>query len=381
MMAPPQGKREPKQFMAKISQPAQKVTGWERKATFRSGSRDGRFGHPMDETRRLPPLIASHFMKCPGCFRETSARYHLPRVWHQPDGSPPYEIRWCDQCDLGFLDPRPTAEDRSLYQESRESFRLKAIGVPSRRSFAEKFRIHLAWRVGHGHAAQIDANRIHSLLGDGPTSICMFGCGDLELLVQLRDMGHQVFGIDASERLCRDARAQGLDVWHGSAENPPQQVLARTFDAVFLNGDLPMALEPKAALQNARSFLKSGGYLFAEVPNHGAFSARRLGPTWALWDAGVHINFFTSKSLTRFIEQAGCEVKEVLYRRYVAQFTSEQMREEQEIWDRLYSSSNRTDQKIPRRKSSVDLWLNFVRTIFLPSAGKYEIVGLITKKV
>jgi hypothetical protein len=27
----------------------------------------------------------------------------------------------------------------------------------------------------------IDAKRIHSLIGDGPTSICIFSCGDLEL--------------------------------------------------------------------------------------------------------------------------------------------------------------------------------------------------------
>ena len=272
-------------------------------------------------------------------------------------------------------------EDQSLYQETRESFRAKANGIPSPPSFADKVRIHLAWRVGHGRASQIDAKRIHSLMGDGPASICIFGCGDLEVLVQLRDSrasGRRDRRQRATVYETRDAK--GLDVWPGSAENPPKQVLSRTFDAVFLNGDLPMALEPRAALQNARRLLKSGGYLFAEVPNHGAYSARRLGPTWSLWEAGIHINYFTTKSLSRFIEEAGCEVKEILYRRYVAQFTREQMLDEQEIWDRLYSSSNRMDRNIPRRKSSVDLWLDFVRTIFLPPAWKYEVVGIISTR-
>jgi SAM-dependent methyltransferase len=318
-------------------------------------------------------------MNCPGCSGETRSRYHLPRLWCQTAGSPTYEIRWCDSCDLGFLAPRPTVEELILYRETTEN-RTKAIGLPSPRSFAEKVRIHLAWRVGHGHASQIDANRIHSLMGDVPTSICIFGCAELELLVQLRDFGHQVFGIDANERVCRDARAKELDVWPGSAENPPEQAVTRTFDALFLNGGLAMAIEPKAAIQDAVRLLKSGGYLFAEVPNHGAYSARRLGPAWSLWDAGININYFTSKSLSRFIEEAGCEVKEVRYRRYVAQFTSEQMRNEQAIWDHLYSSSNQTDQNIPPRKSSVDLWLDFLRTMFLSADRKYETVGIISKK-
>ena len=319
-------------------------------------------------------------MKCPGCFGASTVRYHIPRVWHEPAGSPSYDIRWCDKCDLGFLDPRPTAEVMGQFQVTREGFRTKAIELPSPPSFAEKVRIHFAWRVGHGRAAQIDAKRIHSFIGDGPASICIAGCGDLEQLTQLRELGHQVVGIDLNEQLCRDAQARGFDVWHGSAENPPEQVLRRTFDAVFLNQDLPKVTEPRAALENARRLLKSGGYLFAEVPNHGAYSARRLGPAWSLWEAGIHINYFTCKSLTRLIEEAGCEVKEILYRRYILQFTSEQLRDEQEIWDRMYSGSSRLGQNRPRRKSSVDLWLDLLRTIFLRPEQKYEVVGIISKK-
>ena len=105
---------------------------------------------------------------------------------------------------------------------------------------------------------------------------------------------------------------------HGSAENPPNQLRTGTFDAVFLNGDLPKAHDPKAALQNARRLLEPGGYLLAEVPNHGSYSARRLGPTWSLWEAGIRLNYFTPKSLSRLIEEGGCEIKEILYRRYVA---------------------------------------------------------------
>jgi SAM-dependent methyltransferase len=307
-------------------------------------------------------------------------RYRLPNIWHQPAGTRPYEIRWCDECDLGFLDPRPSAKDLSLFQETRERLRLKALEQPSPRNLLEKVRVHLAWRVGRGSASQIDAKRIHSLMGDGPTSICILGYGELDLLVQLRDLGHQVFGIEPNERLRLDARAKGLELWPGCAEDLPKQATERAFDAVFLNRLLPMALEPRAALQNARRLLKPGGYLFAEVPNHGSYSARRLGPAWSLWEAGIYINYFTTKSLSRFIQDAGCEVKDVLYRRYIPQFTAEQMRHEQAIWDRLYSSLDRKNQTRPRRKSSIDLWLDLLRTNFLPPAEKYEIVAIVSSE-
>jgi SAM-dependent methyltransferase len=336
---------------------------------------------PMTNHERVhtgPPQSPPMTSKCPGCCRESAVRYRLPNIWHQPAGTQPYEIRWCEECDLGFLDPRPSAEDLSLFQETRERFRVTALEQSSPRDFVEKVRMHLAWRVGHGRAGQIDAKRIHSLLGDGPTSICVLGYGDLDLLVQLRDLGHQVFGIEPNERRRLDARAKGLELWPGSAEDLPIQATETAFDAIFLNRDLLTALEPRAALHNARRLLKSGGYLFAEVPNHGSYSARRLGPAWSLWEAGNYINYFTTKSLSRFIQDAGYEVKEVLYRRYITQFTAEQMRHEQEIWDRLYSSLDRKNQKLPRRKSSIDLWLDLLHTYFLPPAEKYEIVAIVS---
>ena len=183
-----------------------------------------------------------------------------------------------------------------------------------------------------------------------------------------------------NERLSREARSEGIDACFGSAENPPNHLRTGSFGAVFLNGDLSTVHDPKAAIQNARRLLEPGGYLLAEVPNHGSYSARRLGPPWYLWEAGIRINYFTTKSLSRLIEEGGCDIKEIVYRRYIAQFTREQMRDEQERWDRLYSNSKQVDRNIPPRKSSIRSRLDFARTIFVPlPAGKYpETVGIIS---
>jgi hypothetical protein len=39
---------------------------------------------------------------------------------------------------------------------------------------------------------------------------------------------------------------------------------------------------------------------------------------------------------------------------------------------------DRKNQKLPRRKSSIDLWLDLLHTYFLPPAEKYEIVAIVS---
>ena len=50
---------------------------------------------------------------CLSCGGETQIRDHLPQLWHKPVGSQSYDIRWCEPCDFGFLDPRPCKEEHA----------------------------------------------------------------------------------------------------------------------------------------------------------------------------------------------------------------------------------------------------------------------------
>src|SRR5262249_43299781 len=154
------------------------------------------------------------------------------------------EIRWCDDCDFGFLDPRPRAQDLDRLSDRAD---LAQNGAEPVRTFLEKVRTHLAWRLGHAHSRQVDAPRIASIVATPYASICVFGWDEMDTIVGLKDLGHKVLGVDRSASALRRAYDQGIEVFKGSADAPPPEILERSFDAVFLSNALPRCLEPRVA--------------------------------------------------------------------------------------------------------------------------------------
>jgi len=330
-----------------------------------------------DLGKNRPVIATAATIKCLWCGGETIIRYRLPHIWHQPDDSRSYDVRWCEPCDFGFLDPRPTAEDQIRFNEQNKFAPVEAANSVT---LFDRLRIHLAWRAGHSQARQIDARLVHTFLGKHGASICVFGCMQADVLSGLRDLEHRVVGVELNTDGCDPTQLQGIEIVSGSVEAPPRKLLGTAFDAIVLNMVLPVCREPRLALWNAHQMLKPDGALFVEVPNHGSYSARRFGPAWSLGDAGRHLNFFTDRSLCRFVESTGYDVKDILYRQYIPQFSGSRLTSEQQIWDSLYADRKRQDQRLPPRKSTVDLWTGLVCTAFLHPSAKYEIVGIIGTK-
>jgi SAM-dependent methyltransferase len=290
---------------------------------------------------------------CPCCAAATDLRYRLPTK-----GPRPGEIRQCGSCGFGFIDPETTDGELAWLRGEMEAARAQSPSIESAPNPIEKVRIHLAWRIGRGHARQVDADLIHSTLGGRPGSVRVFGGRRPELLEQLERMGHRVVGPDGGEEAAR-----------GGAGGP--------FDLIYLNQVLQASRHPKASVEEACRLLGAGGRLIVEVPNHECYSARRLGPSWALWDVGNHLNYFTAEGLSRLLEAAECDVEDTLFRQYVPQFTAGRMALERATWDRLYASPVPVGEKPPRRKSRPDLWIDLARTMFLRPAEKYEVVAVI----
>jgi SAM-dependent methyltransferase len=293
---------------------------------------------------------------CLWCAGETSVRYHLPRILDHSDHSGPYEIRWCKPCDFGFLDPRPSDQEFDRLNDRAKGTLEVAQPVPT---FLEKVRLHLAWRMGHALARQIDAPMIHSIAARPHAAICIFGREHGALMRALRELGHDVLAVE-----------------NGSADAPPSELFQTSFDVVFLSGVLAASLEPRAALLNAHRLLKPGGHLLVEVSNHAADLARRAGPTWSLCDAGRNVNFFTGESLSRFVESTGYDVNDMLYRQIVPQFSRSRIVAQREIANRLGGDSPR----IRSPNALIDPWIRLLRLAFQSPAQRFEIVAVIATK-
>src|SRR5262249_34686434 len=136
---------------------------------------------------------------------------------------------------------------------------------------------------------------------------------------------------------------------------------------------LPRCLEPREALASAHRLIKPGGHLFAEAPNHDAYSALRAGPAWPLFEAGRNVNFLTGKSLTRFVESTGFRVDDLLYRQMIPQIYRSRWIAEQDIANRIDGNSKR----LGWRNATVDPWARLLRLVFLSTAQRFEIVAVI----
>lgn len=155
---------------------------------------------------------------------------------------------------------------------------------------------------------------IKTLLGAPAGPILDLGCGNGALALELSRLGHDVYGIDASESGISIAAAQMSGRFYlcdfARNELPPE--LAKNKYAVVISTEVIEHLyDPRALLRFARSNLAPDGRLIISTPYHGylknvllAVSAKLDNHFTALWDGG-HIKFFSRRTLEIMLRQEG----------------------------------------------------------------------------
>jgi 2-polyprenyl-3-methyl-5-hydroxy-6-metoxy-1,4-benzoquinol methylase len=350
---------------------------------------------------RLPTLAKTGEPLSIGCFMSTSQSteclicgghthvwWELPHIWHQPKGTRRYTIDWCDQCDFGFLQPRPSQQELNRFYGETYSTRVGSESKtkhpgqiqygPTRRTFLDRVRVHIAWWLDRRRP--LDAITLSRVVGSGPSRICDIGCGKGNLLADLKALGHGVVGVEVDENACRAAAQKGIEVFVGYAEALPDEIKGRSFDLVSMTHVLEHCADPLRALQNVAALLPRGGHLAVEVPNNDALLAETLGPCWFYNDAGRHLNFFTPKSLGNALKSLNFEIGEYRFSGYLTAFMNNRIAAEQSIWDLLYTEEDASLGDRPVRNSKRLQWMSLVRTLFAPPAKKYESIAIIARK-
>ena len=144
-------------------------------------------------------------------------------------------------------------------------------------------------------------------------SVCDLGCGNGFLAARMAALGHQVVGVDASERLLEVAAAHHqsprVEYRYGLIGPDLTRALAsRQFDLVVSIDVIEHLYAPRTLIDTAADILKPGGRFIVCTPYHGylknvAISA--LGHWDAhhsvAWDGG-HIKYFSVRSLSAMVE-------------------------------------------------------------------------------
>jgi 2-polyprenyl-3-methyl-5-hydroxy-6-metoxy-1,4-benzoquinol methylase len=213
-------------------------------------------------------------------------RHHLPGD---------FRMVKCRQCNLVYLNPRPTAEALSAYYPEE-------YAPYAQRGFFGRMTRWLRRREATALRRTVDAG----------AEVLEVGSAAGDLMVPLRNAGFRVTGVELSDYAATIAREQHhLDVHTGTLADAPLD--GRSFDAVIMRNVIEHVPDPKGDLERAATLLRPGGVLILRTDNVASLDARLFRSLWYGYDFPRHLTLFSPATITAYVESVGLEVTRVQY--------------------------------------------------------------------
>jgi SAM-dependent methyltransferase len=245
-------------------------------------------------------------------------------------------------------------------------------------SLLDRARVNLAWRLDR--SAILGPQLFESITKSCQPKICDVGCGNGRLLRELRDHGFLVVGIEPSPFARETIESAGIKAYEGTAESLPASIPESPFDCVAMTHVLEHCMDPRLAVNNALTLVKTGGHVLIEVPNCGSFQFARRGPAWFHFDAGRHVNYFTPRGLNRLVEGCGAEFVKYYFRQYVDHFLPSRLDTEILLWDRSFEEQVSSNLAGLRKPSKLENWLSLLGSFAMRPERKYGCLGIVVRK-
>ncbi len=151
-----------------------------------------------------------------------------------------------------------------------------------------------------------DLKRITQHLRTHPVSLLDVGCATGLFLVEAKELGWQVAGIDVSSWAIRRTKERGItDAHEGTVFSFPGK--PGNFDVVTLLDYIEHDPDPGKLLDRIHVLLKPHGLLYITTPDIGGITARIFGARW--WGINpLHLTYFSRAPMRRLLERHGFEV-------------------------------------------------------------------------
>lgn len=280
--------------------------------------------------------------QCPVCESSTRQLLHdnlVDNVFFVAAGR--WQMYRCMQCRSAYLDPRPDAasigkayetyythaasgertESAKASTKDRLKFRLSNGYVNDRygtaRQPASAWGIRLARFLPH-QRQKLDAAFRYLPKPQPGQKLLDIGCGNGDFLVNARDAGWDVAGIDPDPKAVATAAQRGFDVCVGSVESLAE--LSDCFDAITISHVLEHVHRPRQVVLSIARLLKPGGVLYVDTPNIDSYGATLWGPNWRGLETPRHLVLFNLGALIGLLETSGFGNMSVKRRTVVRKF-------------------------------------------------------------
>ena len=185
----------------------------------------------------------------------------------------------CPYCGMMQLDGEPVPYYREVIRATRVSPEMRAFRVRQFREWIERYQLH--------------GKRIIEI-----------GCGGGEFLSMMEEAGADAEGIEFSEELVRQARAEGLRVHRQFLEEGAEEISGAPYDAFYILSFLEHNPNPCAYLRRIAQNLTEDAVGIVEVPDVDMILREHLYSEF-IQD---HLLYFTEDTLRRTLEHCGFEV-------------------------------------------------------------------------
>jgi len=219
---------------------------------------------------------------------------------------PPYSVRRCERCGMGWASPRFDQERLEEIYKSENYWRSASPKVQGytdyradERLYLDTFRKRMRFVGRHGSPSGRSLD---------------VGCAAGFFMAAARESGFEAHGLEISETIASHARERfGFDTIHigtlQSAPYPPGH-----FDLITMWDVVEHVVDPVALLVKARELLRPGGLLVIETQDIDSRFARTLGPRWHHYKHEEHIYHFTPSTVRTLLARAGFDVVKLTHR-------------------------------------------------------------------
>lgn len=255
------------------------------------------------------------YINCILCNEDNTEKYLTGRDFRYKTSDETFTIVRCKKCKLVYMNPRPPKDKMPYYYP--DNYRTRKMLNPS----LIKSRIKI---FRNKRKALFFKNPWYIDLPFG-TNVLDIGCGTGELLLRLKELGCNAYGIDIDEMTSKYLREiMNLNVMTCDIDNGTL-FQSDFFDAAIMSHSLEHVYYPIDVLKEVRRILKPNATLIIGVPNIDSCISKITRENWGDLDIPRHLFHFTPSTISTLLNTVGFSIEKIYHELRVRRISLERL--------------------------------------------------------